>query len=154
MPKMPKNAQNTKKTTKITKDAKNHKTRCYIVMSRAMNYDDNHYYVTEGGDPEQVFNSFGAAQKVCKRLNAERLKEVNLLEFYDFVHDMFSEENVDAFKMRYKEIFGEETRIFDDGPWSDKKGRLPENATIEQIEKLADLINLEFYYVAPVEMTR
>jgi hypothetical protein len=150
MPKMPKTI---KKTTGSIKEPKMY----YIVMSQAMeyNYNDEIYYPAAGGEcgvPQEIFENANAAKKSCDRLNAARLKRENLFKYCESIYELISEESVDAFKRRYKKVFGEETRLFDKPTYHNKGVCFPENATIEQVEKFTDLIDLQFYYVAGAEM--
>jgi hypothetical protein len=145
--------KNTIKTAKTAKEPKMY----YIVMSQTMeyHYNDKIYCPAAGGGcgvPQEIFENANTAKKSCDRLNAARLKRENLFEYCESIYELISKENVDEFKRRYKKVFGEETRLFDKPTYHNKGVCFPENATIEQVEKFTDLIDLQFYYVAGAEM--
>lgn len=118
--------------------------KCYVVVENNREYNDEFYYFTDGGRPNNVFLEKGRAEEQCLELNKKEFQELNLMEW---LQDGIE---IDEEFIRYFPTFEKflEKDSFDLG-YEDLI--LPKELTNEQVKYLIKLTHLKFYEVIKTE---
>jgi hypothetical protein len=123
--------------------------KAYIVQEVSYEYNDEINCMSEGGKPEMIFVKKAKAEEHCLMLNIKMFKGLNLREYCYSIDDILKNGVSDEqFIKKFKNIFGRTIDIDLDND----EGQIPDDATIEQIKKLLELITLRFYTVEECEI--
>ncbi len=122
-----------------------HKKICYIVVKRNQEYNDEYYYFSDGGRPNNAFLDKGKAEELCFELNKKELQGLNLMEWQEDEFEI--DESFINFFPSFEKFLGKQS--YDLGY---KDLILPGELTNEQVEYLMGLTGLKFYEVFETEL--
>lgn len=122
------------------------KKTCYIVIKRNQEYNDEYYYFSDGGRPNNAFLDKGKAGELCFELNKKELQGLNLMEWQEDEFEI-DEGFINLFPS-FEKFLGKSSYDLD---YEDLI--LPRELTNEQVEYIMDLTGLKFYEVFETELS-
>jgi hypothetical protein len=127
--------------------------KAYVVIERGSEYNDEIYSPQLVGDPRTIFLDEAVAERVAARRNADWYRDNNILD-YCYSLDQVTDLSAAELSSKIAAILGRDYQLPNSGEstWARADDPLITGpVTDEQMQRVADLFTLKFYYVVETE---
>jgi len=127
--------------------------KAYVIFERSAAYNDEIYSPQKAGEPSTIYLDEATARKVAAERNTEWYRNNNILDYCDNLNQVTNLSAAELFE-KIAAIVGREHELPNGGFPTFARTEdplIPGTVTDEQMQQIADLFTLKFYYVVETE---